>query len=50
MRALPALALLVLAGCSGSSEGASPRSNGGAEEGVREHFVAAWTIASRRLG
>ena len=41
MRSLPAIALLVLAGCGGSSEGASPRSNGGPEEGVREHFVAA---------
>ena len=40
MRSLPAIALLVLAGC-GGSESAPPRANGGAEEGVREHFVAA---------
>ena len=40
MRSLPALALVVLAGC-GGSEAAPPRADGGAEESVREHFVAA---------
>jgi lipoprotein-anchoring transpeptidase ErfK/SrfK len=35
---LPAIALLVLAGC-GGSEAVSPRANGGPEGGVREHFV-----------
>ena len=40
MRSLPAIALLVLAGC-GGSDAAAPRANGGTEEGVREHFVAA---------
>jgi hypothetical protein len=37
---LPAIALLVVAGC-GGSEAAPPRANGGTEGGVREHFVAA---------
>jgi hypothetical protein len=37
---LAAAALLVLAGCGGSSEVAPPRANGGAEGSVREHFVA----------
>jgi hypothetical protein len=38
---LPAIALLVLAGCGGSSEAAPPRANSGTEGGGREHFVAA---------
>jgi lipoprotein-anchoring transpeptidase ErfK/SrfK len=38
MRSLPAIALVVLVGC--GSEAAPPRANGGAEESVREHFVA----------
>jgi hypothetical protein len=41
MRFLGALAVLcVVAGC-GDSEAASPRADGGDEEGVREHFAAA---------
>jgi hypothetical protein len=40
MRSLPAIALLVLAGC-GSSEAAAPRANSGGEGRVREHFAAA---------
>jgi L,D-transpeptidase catalytic domain len=41
MRSLPVIALLVLAGCGGSSEAAPPRASGGSEGAVREHFVAA---------
>jgi lipoprotein-anchoring transpeptidase ErfK/SrfK len=41
MRPLPAIALVVLVGCGGSSESEPPRANGGTEESVREHFVAA---------
>jgi L,D-transpeptidase catalytic domain len=41
MRLRPAIALLVLAGCGGSSEATPPRANDGNEDDVREHFVAA---------
>jgi hypothetical protein len=47
MRALPAIALLVLAGCGGSSEAARPPANDGTEGDVREHFAVEQTASEK---
>ncbi len=50
LRPLAAAALLVLAGCGGSTEVAPPQANTSTEEDVREHFVAEQRAEKPRRG